>query len=79
MAMLLREPVRLILVAFVIASPIAWWAMQAWLMRYQYKVEIGWEVFALAGLSILLLAVGASGLQTIRAALTNPANTLKHE
>jgi ABC-type antimicrobial peptide transport system permease subunit len=79
MAMLLREPVRLILVAFVIASPIAWWAMQAWLMRYQYKVEIGWEVFALAGLSILLLAVGASGLQTIRAALINPANTLKDE
>lgn len=79
MAMLLREPVRLILVAFVIASPIAWWAMQAWLMRYQYKVEVGWEVFALAGLGILALAVGASGLQTIRAALTNPANTLKHE
>lgn len=79
MLLLSKEPVKLIVMAFMIASPIAYWVMNQWLENYQYKVDMGWWVFALTGSGILLLALAIISIQTIRSALTNPVNSLKHE
>ncbi|HEX8038506.1 MAG TPA: ABC transporter permease [Chryseosolibacter sp.] len=77
--LLTSEPVRLIAISFVIGAPIAYWAMDRWLQTYQYKVDIGWWVFPGSGVAILFIALVTISGQTIRAALSNPANSLKHE
>lgn len=77
--LLSSEPLKLIAISFVIACPIAYWAMNRWLENYPYHAGIGWWVFPLAGIAILLLALITISGQTIRAALSNPANSLKHE
>lgn len=71
--------VRLVLIAFVIAVPIGWYMMKKWLEDYQNKIEIGWEVFAIAGLMAVLIALLTVSQQAIRAALTNPVKNLKTE
>ena len=73
------EPVKLIFISLFVASPFAYWAMQKWLGNYDYKTTIGWQVFFFAGAGILTIALLTISLQTIRAAITNPTKTLKHE
>jgi hypothetical protein len=71
--------VKLIFISLFVASPFAYWAMQKWLGNYDYKTTIGWQVFFFAGAGILTIALLTISLQTIRAAITNPTKTLKHE
>jgi putative ABC transport system permease protein len=71
--------VRLVAVSFVVAAPVAWYMMKKWLEDYTYKINIGWEVFALAGIISLIIALFTISYQSIRAALTNPANHLRSE
>jgi putative ABC transport system permease protein len=69
----------LILIAFVIATPLAWWAMANWLENFSYRVPISWTVFAIAGLFALLIALVTISLQAIKAANANPVKSLRTE
>jgi len=78
-AMLSKDFVRLVLLAIVIASPIAWWAMNKWLMDFVYRIAIGWQVFFVAGLMAVVIALITISFQSIKAALMNPVNSLRSE
>jgi putative ABC transport system permease protein len=77
--LLSREFVRLVLVAAIIAFPIAWWAMNKWLEDFVYKITIEWWVFALAAMLALLIAMLTIGFQALRAATANPVKSLRTE
>ena len=74
-----QEFVRLTLLAIVIASPLAWYAMSRWLQNFQYKIEIEWWVFAVAGLLALGIALLTVSIQSVKAALMNPVKSLRSE
>ena len=74
-----REFVQLTLIAIVIASPIAWYAMNKWLQDFAYKIDIGWWVFVLAGLLALGIALLTVSFQSVKAALMNPVRSLRSE
>ena len=67
------------LIAIVIATPIAWWAMSKWLDAFVYRVPIRWWMFAASGLLAILIALITVSFQAIRAALVNPVRSLKAE
>jgi putative ABC transport system permease protein len=71
--------VKLVMVAILIASPIAWWAMHQWLLDFAYRVTISWWMFALAGLGAILIALITVSFQSIKAALANPVKSLRSE
>lgn len=77
--LLSKEFGKLILIAFVIAIPIAWYSVDWWLKGYVYKTEIGVTVYAIAGISALLIAWFTMGFQSIKAARSNPIDALKNE
>jgi len=77
--LLSTEMVWLIILAFAIISPVAWWAMNKWMQDFADKTSISWWIFALSGGGMLLTALFTSGFQTIRAALANPVNSLRSE
>jgi putative ABC transport system permease protein len=70
---------KLVLIAVLIASPIAWFAMNKWLQDFAYKIEINWWVFLLAGGGAALVALATVSIQSVKAALTNPVKSLKSE
>ncbi|WP_234736861.1 ABC transporter permease [Tellurirhabdus bombi] len=70
---------KLVLIAIVIASPLAWFAMNRWLEDFAYRVEISWWVFALAGVLAVVIAFVTVSFQSVKAALTNPVKSLKAE
>jgi len=74
-----REFLKLVLVAFVIAVPLTWWFMNNWLDKYTYHIQISAWWFGIVGLLILLLTLAVVGLNTIKAAVTNPAKSLRTE
>ena len=78
-ALLSKDFLKLVLIAIVIASPIAWWAMNRWLQDFAYKIDIEWWVFALAGLLAVGIALLMVSFQSIRAALMNPVKSLRSE
>jgi putative ABC transport system permease protein len=77
--LLSREFVYLVLLSWLIASPIGWWAMNKWLQSFAYRVGIHWWMFALAGVIALGIAVFTVSFQAIRAALVNPVKALRSE
>lgn len=77
--LLSKEFGKLVLIAFVIASPVAWWAVNKWLEDYQYKITLGWTLFAVAGLAAFLIALLTMSFQSIKAAVSNPVNSLRSE
>ncbi len=70
---------KLVLVALVVASPLAWFAMSRWLQGFAYKVDIAWWMFALAGLLAVTIALLTVSFQTVKAALANPVKSLRSE
>jgi putative ABC transport system permease protein len=78
-ALLSKDFVKLVVVAIVIASPISWYFMHRWLMGFDYRVEISWYVFALAGAAAIFIAIITVSSQAIRAAISNPINSLRSE
>ena len=74
-----KDFVKLVLIAFVIAAPAAWWAVYNWLQDYAYKTNMSWWIFALCGLFMLLIALVTLSIQTIKAAVTNPVKSLRTE
>jgi len=77
--LLSKDFLKLVVISLVIASPIAWWAMNTWLEKYTYRVNIGWWVFALAGLLSVAIALITVSYQSIRAAISNPVKSLRTE
>jgi ABC-type antimicrobial peptide transport system permease subunit len=74
-----REYVKLILIGFVFSAPLAWYAMNLWLDNFAYKITLGPMMFV-AGFGItLLIALVTVGYKSLRAAIVNPANSLKCE
>ena len=71
--------IKLISIAFVIASPVAWYAMHKWLQNFAYKTEINWWIFALAGLITLGIALLTVSWLSWRAATRNPVEALRYE
>lgn len=74
-----KEFVILVLVAVLIASPVAWWAMSRWMQSFAYRADIGWEIFALSGLLSLLITLATISWQAVKAALSNPVKALRTE
>jgi putative ABC transport system permease protein len=74
-----KDFLRLVLLAFLIASPLAWCGMNLWLRDFAYRISIGWWVFALTGLAALAIALFTVSFQSIRAATANPAKSLRSE
>jgi putative ABC transport system permease protein len=77
--MLSKDFVKLVLLAILIASPIAWWAMNKWLQDFAYKIDISWWVFAVAGLGAIFIALITVSFQSVKAALANPVRSLRSE
>lgn len=77
--MLSKEYVVLVLVALLIASPIAWWAMNSWLQQFTYRISIHWWMFAMAGLVALLLALVTVSFEAVKSAMANPVKSLRTE
>ncbi|MFC6103482.1 ABC transporter permease [Olivibacter domesticus] len=77
--LLSKDFIRLVFVAIVIASPIAWWAMNKWLEDFAYKIEIQWWVFAIAGMTAIIIALITVSFQAIKAAVANPTKSLRSE
>lgn len=79
MGLLSKNFVKLILIASVIAFPVAWWAMNNWLQDFPYRVEMSWWIFAIAVVAALLIALITVSFQSIKAATTNPVKSLRTE
>ncbi|TLV04110.1 FtsX-like permease family protein [Dyadobacter luticola] len=77
--LLSQEFIKLILIALVLASPIAWWGITLWLSDFAYKVDIEWWVFVLAGVLAMGIALLTVSFQSIKAALTDPVKSLRSE
>jgi len=77
--MLSKDFLRLVLIASVIAFPVAWWAMTKWLENFAYRTSISWWVFAVAGIAAILMALATVSFQAIKAALANPVKSLRIE
>jgi ABC-type antimicrobial peptide transport system permease subunit len=70
---------RLILIAVVIAVPIAWFAVDSWLKSFAYRIDISWTIFLTASLSALLIAWFTVSYESIKAAIANPVKSLRTE
>lgn len=77
--LLSRDFVKLILIAILIVSPIAWYVMNQWLQDFAYRVELSWWIFVLAGLLAIAVALLTVSFQSIKAALMNPIKSLRSE
>ena len=71
--------VKLVLIALVIASPVAWYAMHEWLQDYAYRINISWWIFIVAGVLALVIALFTVCFQAIKAAIANPVKSLRAE
>jgi putative ABC transport system permease protein len=77
--LLSRDFLLLVVIAMVIAFPLSWWAMNYWLRGFAYRITIGWDVFALAALLAIGIAVLTVSFQAVKAALANPVKSLRTE
>lgn len=78
-AMMSKDFISLVIIAIVIASPIAWYAIYNWLNGFAYRVDISWWIFLLSGLSAVIIALITISFQAIKAALANPVKSLRSE
>jgi ABC-type antimicrobial peptide transport system permease subunit len=77
--MLSRDFVFLVLVSVVLSTPIAYYFMSNWLVRFEYRTEMPWWVFAGAGSCSLIITLLTVSYQSVKAAMTNPAKSLRSE
>ena len=77
--LMISELIRVVLIASVIAIPVAWFVMAGWLEDFAYRIDLAWWIFALAALSALFIAIATVSYQSIRAALTDPIESLRYE
>jgi len=77
--LLVSDFIKLVILALIIATPVAWYATNKWLQGYAYRVNISWWVFGLGGLTAILIAFITISFQSIKAAAANPVNSLRSE
>ena len=70
---------KLVVASLVVAIPVGWFMMQNWLQDYEYRIEMSWSVFAIAGAIVLVIAILTVSFESIKAAIVNPANGLRTE
>lgn len=70
---------KLIIIAFVIAAPLAWYAMRLWLQDFAYRIDLSWWIFILAGLSSVAIALFTLGYEAFKTAIANPVKSLRSE
>lgn len=78
-SLLTRDFLKLVTLAFLLASPVAYWGMQKWLTDFAYHIDIQWWMFAVAGLAATAVAFVTVSFQSIKAALANPVTSLRNE
>ncbi|MGF1587399.1 MAG: ABC transporter permease [Bacteroidales bacterium] len=79
MAMLNFDFIKWVIIAFLLATPIAWYAMNLWLQNFAYRTQLSWWIFALAGMTALVIALLTVCWQSWRAARRNPVEALRYE
>jgi putative ABC transport system permease protein len=77
--LLSKDFLQLVVIACLVAFPVAWWIMHNWLQNYEYRIEISWWIFFAAGISAILIALITISFQSIKAAVANPVKSLKTE
>ncbi len=77
--LLSKDFLKLVIISCLLAFPVALWGVNKWLLSYQYRININWWVFALAGITALLIALITVSFQAIKAALMNPVKSLRSE
>ena len=77
--LLSKDFLILVLISFIIASPIAWLGMYKWLQNFAYRINLGWLAFALAGFAAIVIAFITVSFQAIKAAIANPVKSLRTE
>jgi ABC-type antimicrobial peptide transport system permease subunit len=77
--LLSKDFVMLVIISFFIAVPVAWYAMNKWLMDYSYRINISWRIFLMAGVSAIAIALVTVSFQAIKAAIANPVKSLRTE
>jgi putative ABC transport system permease protein len=78
-SLLSKDFMQLVILAFVIAAPLAWLAMHKWLDDFAYRTTISWWIFALSGIAMVVIALLTLSIQTIRSAIVNPVKSLRTE
>ena len=78
-SLLSRDFLKLVLLANVIAWPLAWWGMQTWLQNFEYRTSVTWWIFGIGGALAILISLATISFQAIKAALANPVNALRSE
>jgi putative ABC transport system permease protein len=78
-ALLSKDFIKLVAVAIVIATPIAWWALSKWLQDFAYRINLSWGLFALAAVITVVITLLTVSAQAIKAALANPVKSLRSE
>jgi putative ABC transport system permease protein len=77
--MLSKDFIRLVFIAILIASPLAWFSMQKWLQEFAYRVSMHWWMLAIGGLTAILIALFTVSFQAVKAAIANPVKSLRTE
>lgn len=77
--MLCRDIIKLVALAALIATPIAWLSMNSWLANYAYKISISWWIFVMAGGIAIVIALLTVGYQSVKAAIMNPVKSLRSD
>jgi len=71
--------VKLVFIAIIISTPVAWWMMNKWLLSFAYKTEMNWWIFAMAGICAIAIALITISIQSVKSALANPVKSLRSE
>jgi putative ABC transport system permease protein len=79
MTMLNTKFIGWVILAFILATPVAWYVMHKWLQTFAYKTELSWWIFCLAGIIALVIALITVSWQSLRAATRNPVESLRYE
>lgn len=74
-----KDFLQLVIIAFLVAAPVAWYATNVWLHDFAYRISVSWWIFALAGVSAMLIALVTVSHQALRAAMANPVKSLRSE
>ena len=77
--LLSKDFLKLVMISFLVACPVAWWMMTKWLQNYPFRVSMTWQVFLFAGLLSLLISILTVSYQSIKAAVANPVRSLRTE
>lgn len=78
-SLLSMDFIKLVIISILIASPIAWWVMNNWLQDFEYRINIEWYYFVIAGAAAILISLATISFQSIKAALANPVDSLRDE